>query len=169
MSATEQQKEPAVWLWVAGACFVVVMLAQCFLERGENSYIRASGVACLLLSPCFIFPPFLLLVRHGGGGRGEPYYRTNAVVDRGIYSIVRHPQYVGYVLLTIGFAALAQHALTWTLTVCSAGGFYLQSLREEASHRSRPGEDYLEYMRRVPRFNFPAGLFRLLLARMRRG
>ncbi len=169
MSATEQQKEPAAWLWVAGACSLVVMLAQCFLERDGNSFIRASGVASLLLSGVFIFPPFLLLARRGGCPSGKPYYHTTEVVDRGIYSIVRHPQYVGYILLTLGFAALAQHAITWSLAVCSAIGFCLQSLSEEASNRSKLGEDYLEYMQRVPRFNFLAGLFRLISARTRRG
>ena len=157
------------WHWVAAVLAGAVLVTQFILERGGNPYVRAAGIASLLLSPIFIFPPFLLLMRHGRSPRGKPYYCTTAVVDRGVYSIVRHPQYVGYVLLTLGFAALSQHPLTSILAVCSAGAFYVQSLQEEAFHRKRPGQGYSEYMRRVPRFNFLAGLFRYLFARTRRG
>jgi len=169
MNVPKQQKEPVGWIWVAAAFAVAVLVAQLLLERGANPYFRATGIACLLLSPIFIFPPFLILMRYGEPPRGQPYCCTTAVVDRGVYSIVRHPQYVGYVLLTLGFAALSQQPLTWILAVCSAGAFYVQSLSEEAFFRKQPGQDYSEYMRRVPRFNFLVGLFRYLFARIWRG
>ena len=166
MGVTKQQTAAVGWHWIAAVSSAAVLVSQFLLERGGNPYVRAAGIACLLLSPIFIFPPFLLLVRYGRPPHGKPYYCTTVVVDRGVYSIVRHPQYVGYVLLTLGFAALSQQTLTVILAVCSAGAFYVQSLREEAFCRTQPGHDYSEYMRRVPRFNFIAGLFRHLFARM---
>ena len=166
MGVTKQQMAAVGWHWIAAVFAAAVLVSQFLLERGGNPYVRAAGIACLLLSPIFIFPPFLLLVRYGRPPHGKPYYCTTVVVDRGVYSIVRHPQYVGYVLLTLGFAALSQQTLTVILAVCSAGAFYVQSLREEAFFRKQPGHDYSEYMRRVPRFNFIAGLFRHLFARM---
>jgi protein-S-isoprenylcysteine O-methyltransferase Ste14 len=166
---TKQQTAAVGWHWIAAVSSAAVLVSQFLLERGVNPYFRAAGIACLLLSPIFIFPPFLLLMRYGEPPRGQPYYRTTKVVDRGVYSIVRHPQYVGYVLLTLGFAGLSQHALTSILAVCSAGAFYVQSVREEAFFRRQSTQDYSEYMRRVPRFNFLAGLFRYLFTRMRRG
>ena len=165
MSDTKQRQEPVGWIWVAAAFAVAVLVAQELLERGENPYFRAAGIASLLLSPIFIFPPFLLLLRYGRPPLGQPYCCTTAVVNRGVYLIVRHPQYVGYGLLTLGFAALSQHALTSILAVCSAVAFYVQSIQEEAFLRKQSGQDYSEYMRRVPRFNFLAGLFRYLFAR----
>jgi protein-S-isoprenylcysteine O-methyltransferase Ste14 len=166
VGVTKQQTAAVGWHWTAAVFSAAVLVSQFLLEGGGNPYVRAAGIACLLLSPIFIFPPFLLLVRYGRPPHGKPYYCTTVVVDRGVYSIVRHPQYVGYVLLTLGFAALSQQALTVILAVCSAGAFYVQSLREEALLRKQPGHDYSEYMRRVPRFNFIAGLFRHLFARM---
>ena len=166
MGVTKQQTAAVGWHWIAAVSAAAVLVSQFLLERGGNPYVRAAGIACLLLSPIFIFPPFLLLVRYGRPPHGKPYYCTTVVVDRGVYSIVRHPQYVGYVLLTLGFAALSQQTLTVILAVCSAGAFYVQSLREEAFYRKQPGDDYSEYMRRVPRFNFIAGLFRHLFARI---
>jgi len=169
MSVTKEQKEPVGWHLLAAAFAVAVLVAQFFLDRGANPYLRAAGITCLVLSPIFIFPPFLLLSRYGRPSRRQPYYCTTALVDRGVYSIVRHPQYVGYVLLVLGFAALSQHALTSILAVCCASAFYVQSLREEAYCRKRSDQEYSEYMRRVPRFNFFAGLLRYLLARRWRG
>jgi protein-S-isoprenylcysteine O-methyltransferase Ste14 len=166
VGVTNQQTAGVGWHWIAAVSSAGVLISQFLLQRGGNPYVRAAGVACLLLSPIFIFPPFLLLVRYGRPPHGKPYYRTTVVVDRGVYSIVRHPQYVGYVLFTLGFAALSQQTLTVFLAVCSAGAFYLQSLAEEAFFRKQPGHDYSEYMRRVPRFNFIAGLFRHLFARV---
>jgi protein-S-isoprenylcysteine O-methyltransferase Ste14 len=165
MSLQKDQKEPVGWFWVAAAFSVAVLVIQFFLERGANPYFRAAGIICLLLSPIFIFPPFLLLARYGEPPRGKPYFCTTAVVDRGVYAVVRHPQYLGYVLLTLGFAALCQHALISILAVSSAGAFYVQSLQEEAFVRKQPGRDYSEYMRRVPRFNLLAGVFRYLVSR----
>ncbi len=169
MSVAKQQKEPVGWHWGAAVLAVAVLVTQFLLERGENPYVRAAGIGCLFLSPIFIFPPFLLLARHGRPPRGKPYYCTTTVVDRGVYSIVRHPQYVGYALLTLGFAALSQHPITSILAVCSAGAFYVQSLTEEGFHRNQPGQDYSDYMRRVPRFNFLVGLFRYVFGPMWRG
>ncbi len=166
MSVTTQQKQPVGWLWVAAAFSAAVLVTQWLLERGVNPYFRAAGIVCLVLSPIFIFPPFLVLMRYGKPRRGQPYYCTTAVVDRGVYSIVRHPQYVGYVLLTLGFAALSQHTLTSILAVCSAGAFYVQSLKEETLFRKQLGRDYSAYMRRVPRFNFLAGFLRYLVSRV---
>ncbi len=166
MSVSKQQKEPVAWHWGAAGLAVVVLVTQSFLERGDEPYIRAAGIACLLLSAIFIFPPFLLLASHGRPPRGKPYYRTTKVVDRGVYAIVRHPQYVGYSLLALGFAALSQHPITSVFALCSAGAFYVQSLAEEAFHRNQPGQDYPDYMRRVPRFNFLVGLFRYVFGQM---
>jgi protein-S-isoprenylcysteine O-methyltransferase Ste14 len=162
VGVTKQQTATVGWHWIAAVSTAGVLISHILLEGGGNPYVRAAGIVCLLLSPIFIFPPFLLLKRYGRPPHGKPYYCTTVVVDRGVYSIVRHPQYVGYVLFTLGFAALSQQTLTFALAVCSVGAFYVQSLREESFHRKQPGDDYSEYMRRVPRFNFIAGLFRHL-------
>ena len=88
MPVTRQQKEPVGWHLLAAALAGAVLIAQLLLGRGENPYVRAGGIACLFLSPVFIFPPFLLLMRHGRPPRQQPYHHTTIVVDRGVYSIV---------------------------------------------------------------------------------
>ena len=43
----------------------------------------------LVMAPIVMFP------RKGGVGKGKPYTNTTRIVDNGIYSAVRHPQYTG--------------------------------------------------------------------------
>jgi protein-S-isoprenylcysteine O-methyltransferase Ste14 len=137
-----------------------VLVLQFLVDRGENPYLRGAGVACLILSPLFIFPPFLLLRRYGRPSSGEPYHDTSIVVDRGLYAIVRHPQYLGYILLGLGFAGLSQHIIVWVPGILAAIAFLVLARREEATCRRTLGEAYAEYMERVPGFNVLLGLLR---------
>ena len=43
----------------------------------------------LVMAPIIMFP------RHGGVEKGKSFVHTTRLVDTGIYSIIRHPQYFG--------------------------------------------------------------------------
>ena len=90
---------------------------------------------------------------------------TTRVVDSGLYSIVRHPQYLGYILFMATFSLLAQRMLVTCLAILAVALMYLSAAAEEGECSERLGEPYREYLRRVPRFNILAGVFR----RLRRG
>jgi protein-S-isoprenylcysteine O-methyltransferase Ste14 len=162
MNGKQAEKGPVAWAWLATVLAAVLLLFHVFLDRGPSRLVRAVGIGALLLSVCFMFPPFVLLKRYGRPRRGRPYFCATTVVDRGVYRIVRHPQYVGYVLLVSGFAALSQHPVSATLAVLSACAFCLQALEEEKFCQAQFGESYRDYVRRVPRFNFLVGLVRYL-------
>jgi protein-S-isoprenylcysteine O-methyltransferase Ste14 len=87
--------------------------------------------------------------------------QANAVVDRGLYAIVRHPQYLGYMFLACGFALLSQHWMTAVLAVVGITMFYGQAVREERTCLAAFGEPYARYRRQVPRFNAILGIIRL--------
>ena len=114
----------------------------------------------LLVASLFIFWPFYLLAKHGG--KGKSYIQTRIVVDRGLYAITRHPQYLGYIFLACGFALLSQHWVAILLAVIGATFLYLQAVREERYCLVQLGEPYEQYLRRVPRFNVVLGIVRLL-------
>ena len=89
------------------------------------------------------------------------------MVERGPYAIVRHPQYLGYILLVLGIVLLSQHPLTVLLGVIAVGSLYVYTVLEERHCERRIGADYRAYLRRVPRFNFLLGLVRLIVRRRR--
>ena len=160
---------PRLFAWLASGVTISIMIVTQFLPRGGNPYLRGAGVAVLLLAGFFIFVPFYLLARHGGMKDGQTYLQARIVVDRGLYAIVRHPQYLGYMGLACGFALLSQHWVAIVLAVTGATFFYLQAVREERTCLVQFGEPYEQYRRQVPRFNVVLGLMRLLQRDRERG
>jgi protein-S-isoprenylcysteine O-methyltransferase Ste14 len=156
-----QLKPPKLCAWLASLVTISLILVAQFLAQGHDPYLRGTGVFMLLLAGVFMFLPFFLLTKHGRIKDGENYIQTRAVVDRGLYAITRHPQYLGYILFACGFALLSQH---WTSVLLAAVGsifFYLQAVKEERYCLAQLGEPYEQYLRRVPRFNIVLGIMRL--------
>ncbi|QIG47181.1 isoprenylcysteine carboxylmethyltransferase family protein [Nordella sp. HKS 07] len=90
--------------------------------------------------------------------------RRGALATTGIYARIRHPQYVGFVLVMFGF--LLQWPTLLTLAMFPVLGFMYWRLarREEQEVLAEHGEAYARYMREVPAF-FP----RLSAREARRG
>jgi methanethiol S-methyltransferase len=76
-------------------------------------------------------------------------HRPDKVVKTGVYSIVRHPQYLGGLLAHIGISFLlsALYSLLATLIVAL---IYFISRKEEDELASEFGEEYVGYKKKVP-------------------
>jgi protein-S-isoprenylcysteine O-methyltransferase Ste14 len=157
-----QLKPPKLYAWLASVVTVGTILLPQFLARGDKPHLRGAGVFLLALAAVFIFTPFFLLRKHCRIDDGETCMRVRTVADQGLYAITRHPQYLGYMLLAWGFAALSQHWLAALLAAVGSAFFYLQAVREERYCLAQLGEPYEQYLRRVPRFNLVLGIVRLL-------
>lgn len=163
MSDDERQlKLPTLAAWISALATIgTIMLAE-FLPRGDNAFVRGAGICLLALAAVLIFAPFFLLRKHGRIEDGGSYMQTRNIVDRGPYSVVRHPQYLGYMFLACGFTFLSQHWLVLVLTAAGIAALYCQAVEEERTCRARLGAAYAQYMQRVPRFNLVLGAFRVL-------
>ena len=111
--------------------------------------------------------PIFTLRRKGGVSKGQSYIHTTILVDSGIYAVVRHPQYLSFMLLNTGLMLVAQHWLTTVLGVAAMGLDYLIALEADREAIVKLGDDYTLYMARVPRVNFLIGLVRLLRRKAR--
>lgn len=147
---------------LAAGAFVVLLVTDHFVRRGTNDVLHTVGTIVLLSSPLFMFAPFYLLKRYGHLATGARFFETTRVVDRGLYAIMRHPQYFGYILLVLGFTLHSQHYSTAIIGGAAILLFYIQSVREERFCVERLGAEYVDYMRRVPRFNILLGSLRYL-------
>lgn len=94
-------------------------------------------------------------------GGGSPL-RTTVLVDTGIYSVVRHPQYLGFLMFIPALVLLSQHWLSAALGISWGLLFYRDILKEEQGNVTKFGEEYVGYMERVPGLNPIAGFLRLL-------
>jgi len=160
MPTNTQDHHPAAWLATLSAGAVVLGFVT--LDHGTNPICKAAALVALGLALLLIIPPFIVLKRHGNVRPGGSYMDTTTSVDRGPYAIIRHPQYLGYMLLTTGFALLTQHWLLALPAVLTWVGFTWQAIQEERDCRERLGRPYADYCQRVPRFNLSLGLLRWL-------
>ena len=166
MSNTDRQKRPKAADAAGAGLTLCVFAAEAVVDISAPAWLTTVAVVLLLLVPPFVFLPFRTLSRHGKPPVGEPYFATTQVVDKGIYRVVRHPQYLGYTLLALGFGARNPHPVVLGLAGGAAGFFYLQAVMEERYCRRKWGSTYEAYMSQVPRFNFLAGLFGIVRERL---
>jgi len=103
--------------------------------------------------------------KKGGVKKGKSYIYTTKLVDTGIYSIVRHPQYITFILWGIAGMLLFQHWIVVCLGIPIIPLIYIDLLHADKEGMKKFGEEYQEYMKKVPRANFLVGIFRLLLER----
>ncbi len=139
-----------------------MLTANILQNHGEHIFFRALGIALLLISPCFFIPPFYILAKSEKTGVSTSYMHTSILVKQSVYRIVRHPQYLGYILLNAGIMLIVQSKITIVLMIISIGAFIATAQEEEKLLEKRFGDEYVQYSHNVPRFNFLIGLAKLL-------
>ena len=106
--------------------------------------------------------PTIEFRKKGRVKRGKSYIHTTKLVDTGIYSIVRHPQYITFIMFAIAGMLLFQHWIIVLLGVPVLPLTYIDLLRADKCLIEKFGDDYRLYMQRVPRANFIIGIIRML-------
>jgi protein-S-isoprenylcysteine O-methyltransferase Ste14 len=119
---------------------------------GVGLYVSSGMILGML--PVFEFR------KKGGVKKGQSYIHTTKLVDTGIYSVVRHPQYVIFIMWAISGMLLFQHWIVILLGVPIIPLTYIDLFKEDKDCVERFGEDYEAYMKRVPRANFLLGIIR---------
>jgi len=100
--------------------------------------------------------------KKGGVEKGKSYIYTMKLVDTGIYSIVRHPQYVTFILWAIAGMLLFQHWIIILLGIPIIPLTYIDLIKADKDAIEKFGDDYKAYMKKVPRTNFLLGMIRHL-------
>ncbi len=85
---------------------------------------------------------------------------TAKVIDTGIYSIVRHPIYLAGIVMFFSHIFLGQHLVVLVSTAAAIVCCYVSMVYGDQYNIEKFGDDYVQYMKRVPRMNFAAGLTR---------
>ncbi len=118
--------------------------------------VWAFGFA-LVLAPIIMFP------RRGGVPKGKTFVHTTQLVDTGIYSVIRHPQYTGGVYsIFITTLLWYPHWLFAVLGVIGTVVIYLSIKEEDKLMVEKFGDDYVRYMQRVPGMNIFLGVIRVI-------
>lgn len=139
----------------------IVLSFLLYNQKGDST-VRNIGWIVLWISAIFGWLPIYTFKKYGRVPEGKGYVHTTQLVDRGVYAIVRHPQYLAGILLAIALFLIAQHWFVGILGAISVVIYYLSAFDEEKNAIEKFGEDYKRYMKTVPRFNFVVGIKRCL-------
>jgi protein-S-isoprenylcysteine O-methyltransferase Ste14 len=77
-------------------------------------------------------------------------HRTEKIVTKGAYSIVRHPQYVGGIMAHVGISILLSAGYSLLSTPFIVALVYLISRKEEEELIREFGKEYEDYKKKVP-------------------
>lgn len=113
-------------------------------------FLQYFGVLFFLLGMVFLFLSIIMLTRN----------KTGELVQTGVYGIVRHPMYLGAILLFSAMVFFLPHWIMLVLAGINIGIVYHFMLAGKGQNVEKFGEEYRQYMARVPRVNFIVGLIR---------
>jgi len=126
------------------------------------------GWIILLLSVYFALAPVYAFRKKAEVPKGKSYIHTKVIVDTGVFSIVRHPQYLSMLLVALGLILIVQHWLIFILSIVSMILTYIGILKQDKILVKKFKDDYKQYMQKVSRANFLLGIIRVI-KRKRKG
>ena len=137
-----------------------IILAFVFYNYLNNSHLGNIGWVILWISALFGVLPIFTFKKLGRVSAEKSYIHTTCLVDKGIYSIVRHPQYLAGLLISIGLILITQHWSSLFLGCINIYIYFFSAIDEERLLLEKFGEQYQIYIDHVPRFNFLIGIIR---------
>ena len=148
---------------LASVFFISQIVVGFFLlsEISQNENLAYFGVGIYVFSGLiFGMLPTFEFRKKGGVKKGKSYIHTTKIVDTGIYSIVRHPQYLTFMLWSIAGMLLFQHWIVILLGIPVLPLTYFDMIQADKDAIDKFKEDYEKYMQKVPRANFILGIIK---------
>jgi protein-S-isoprenylcysteine O-methyltransferase Ste14 len=160
--------ETFILYWIAGGA----LLAAWWLPGLVGSYrtlqvLRNVGWGIWAAAVGLIWASILSPRTRGMARQEEDEPCASITVGGGIYAVIRHPRYLGWLLVYVAVMTFAQHGLAVAFAIPGMVCVYLISRREDLRLAGKLGPAYEQYMRCVPTLNPVAGLTRLLRRRAR--
>jgi protein-S-isoprenylcysteine O-methyltransferase Ste14 len=159
-------KKADIFSWVisvaAGVLTAVQFVLLFVLELPQGvAALRIAGYVLWAGSAYLGWVPIFEFKKYGRVPKGKSYVHTTALVTRGTYAVVRHPQFLAGILLNVGIAAVGQHWLVAALGAACIPVWYYAMFGADREALAKFGDDYRRYMDEVPRANIVWGLIKL--------
>ena len=98
-------------------------------------------------------------------GRVEEDTGGKVLVESGMYAFVRHPEFLGHILIIFALIIISQHWISLIVGVILVALLCLAMIEEEKKNIEKFGDAYIDYMKRVPRINLIAGIIKQIHSR----
>jgi len=144
------------------AVFIVAQIIAfiIYFDYGRIQVLAITGTILWIVSAFLGWLPIYVFRKKAGVPKGSSYVKTTRIVTTGIYSVVRHPQYLAGMLVSLAFMLISQHWLVIALGAPVIIIFYLGGIDEDRAAVRKFGSSYEAYMKKVPRFNIILGIIR---------
>lgn len=148
---------------VAGMLMVAAWMLY-FLRFHDPAFqlIVYAGWAVLAAGLALIFSSMFFLRTRGQPEEGRDFTQTTQLVQSGLYAVVRHPLYLGWLLMYLAAMFLSQHWVVAVLALLGVACMVLIVRQEDRLLAERFGDAYESYMAAVPALNLAVGVARLL-------
>lgn len=158
------RKKTVLVRWGWGILFLAeLLLGDIFVNDNKSQSILLFGFFFLIIGVLLVSVPFLVFPKKGEIPKGENFLHTTVIIDTGIYSMVRHPQYLGWAFLIFSLALIRQHFIITVLGLIALYLLNLMTKEEEKDLFGKFGFEYEQYIKRVPRWNLPLGILHYFL------
>lgn len=138
---------------IADGIFIAQAISCALFFNMNNIILLSVGIILLSAGACMATSPYFLLRK-----KGRSWEKTDKLITEGIYAIIRHPVYEGWIFVAISFTFLAPSVYTIAAGISVSFMVYSLMLSEEKDNIGKFGAEYKEYMNNVPRLNIFKGL-----------
>ena len=125
-------------------------------------FLIIGGCGNLIVGLTFIFLAMGFLRFTGRVEKGRDFTHTTTLVTDGIFAIVRHPLYLGWLLLYPAVIFLSQNGLVTIMGFLGSICMVQIARLDDESLIEKFGDPYISYLESVPRLNFFEGILNLL-------
>jgi protein-S-isoprenylcysteine O-methyltransferase Ste14 len=145
---------------IAGILFLIQVLSLAFIFNPQMNLVLL-GVGWVMLIPSFSLLMLAANIRGLFNTQSKQEKSGNELLEkRGIYAIVRHPAYLGWILMSLSIALICQF---WSSILLSALVIPLVVLMinlEEKRNALKFNDEYVLYQTEVPMMNIFLGMWR---------
>ena len=137
----------------------LLIISTIFLYNSAN-ILALLYLGCSILVLGFTFLLWSSQARKKGNLQGD--INKNFLVESGMYAFVRHPGFLGHMLIISALVIISQNWISLSIGIMLIILLYLAITEEEKRNIEKFGDKYKDYMRRVPRINLLIGFARWL-------
>ncbi len=147
---------------IGGAILIAQFVLLFIIGRDYVPVLKYLGYALWMAGCVFAWLPIFYFRRKAGVAKGKSYVHTTQLVCTGIYSVVRHPQYLSFFVFAFALALVGQHWVIIALGAVACVIFCFSLRGTDEGNIEKFGDQYRRYKEQVPGYNVLAGIIRRL-------
>lgn len=122
-------------------------------ERLDSLWLEIIGLA-LYLPAGYLVIASVIALRHRGKSKGVDFTDSTSIIKEGLYGRIRQPMTLGLSIWSVAFILVFRSVPATVMCTVSFFCFWMAARSEGNYNVVKFGEEYKDYMKRVPMWNF---------------